>query len=237
MLAGVGGYLKLERAARTRNFDLESFLNLLQQKVADSHQQVDVTMKNTIKEDGEVTISGLLPCPVRLPLLEGFDRFVEQYSFTTGWSVSYRFEAASLGSAWMDENIRSAKSPDQLPDIFVSAGFETFFDPETIGRFKDDGIFCDLTKGPANADFDGLGLKDPKGHYSLISVVPSAFMVNHDELAGLPVPRTWADILNPEDEQKGALPGGYFDVVNPILRTIHSGYGDEGVRRLVRFML
>ena len=237
VLAGVGGFLKLERAALTKNYDLDNFLGLLQQKVDEKHDQVDVTMKQTQQEQSEITISGLLPCPVRLPLLEGFDRFIEQYTKQSGVTVSYKFEAASLGSAWMDEHIQTATAPDQLPDIFVSAGFETFFDPATIGRFKDQGVFADLTGNAINRSFEGLELKDPKGHYGLISVVPSAFMVNHDELGDLPVPRTWADILKPEFEQKVALPVGDFDLFNAILLTIHKMYGDEGVRKLGRCML
>jgi ABC-type Fe3+ transport system substrate-binding protein len=237
VLAGVGGFLKLERAALTKNYDLDNFLGLLQQKVDEKHNQVDVTMKQTQQEQSEISISGLLPCPVRLPLLEGFDRFVEQYTRESGVTVSYKFEAASLGSAWMDEHIQTVTAPDQLPDIFVSAGFETFFDPATIGRFKEQGVFADLTGDAINRSFDGLELKDPKGHYGLISVVPSAFMVNHDELGDLPVPRTWADILKPEFEQKVALPVGDFDLFNAILLTIHKMYGDEGVRKLGRCML
>lgn len=237
VLAGVGGFLKLERAAQTKNYDLDNFLSLLQQKVAEQHQQVDVTMKTTQNDTSEITISGLLPCPVRLPLLEGFDRFVEQYSKETGTTVSYKFEAASLGSAWMDEHIQTVTSADQLPDIFVSAGFETFFDPRTIGKYKDQGLFADLTGDTINRSFDGLELKDPKGRYGLISVVPSAFMINHDELGDLAPPRTWADILKPEYEQKVALPVGDFDLFNAILLTIHKMYGDEGVKKLGRCML
>lgn len=237
VLAGVGGFLKLERAALTKNYDLDNFLGLLQQKVDEKHNQVDVTMKQTQQEQSEITISGLLPCPVRLPLLEGFDRFIEQYTKESGVTVSYKFEAASLGSAWMDEHIQTATTPGQLPDIFVSAGFETFFDPATIGRFKEQEVFADLTGDAVNRSFEGLELKDPKGHYGLISVVPSAFMVNHDELGDLPVPRTWADILKPEFEQKVALPVGDFDLFNAILLTIHKMYGDEGVKKLGRCML
>ncbi|SJZ54829.1 ABC-type Fe3+ transport system, substrate-binding protein [Trichlorobacter thiogenes] len=237
VLAGVGGFLKLERAALTKNYDLDNFLGLLQQKVDEKHNQVDVTMKQTQQEQSEISISGLLPCPVRLPLLEGFDRFIEQYTRESGVTVSYKFEAASLGSAWMDEHIQTVTAADQLPDIFVSAGFETFFDPATIGKFKEQGVFADLTGDAINRSFDGLELKDPKGHYGLISVVPSAFMVNHDELGDLPVPRTWADILKPEFEQKVALPVGDFDLFNAILLTIHKMYGDEGVRKLGRCML
>ncbi len=237
VLASVGSFLKLERAAQTKQYDLENFLGLLQQKVYEQHQQVDITMKTTLKEEGEVRISGLLPCPVRLPLLEGFNGFVEQYTKETGTTVSYQFEAASVGADWIAEHIQGVDDPAQLPELFVSAGFETFFDPRTIGRFKAQGLFKDLTAGPLNKDFDGIDLRDPQGHYSLISVVPAVFMVNHDELGDLPVPRTWADLFTPAFEQKVALPVGDFDLFNAILLSIHKQYGDEGIKKLGRCML
>lgn len=237
VLAGVGGFLKLERAAQTKKYDLDNFLGLLQQKVDEQQHQVDVTMKTTQQDNSDIRISGLLPCPVRLPLLEGFNRFVEQYTEKTGVTVSYKFEAASVGADWIGEHIAGIDNAAQLPDLFVSAGFETFFDPRTIGRFKDQGLFSDLTSGPLHRDFQGVALKDPKGHYGLISVVPAVFMVNHDELGDLPVPRTWDDLLKPEYEQKVALPVGDFDLFNAILLTLHKQYGDDGIRKLGRCML
>lgn len=237
VLAGVGGFLKLERAAQTKNYSLDNFLGLLQQRVEEQHHQVDVTMKQTLRDESEITISGLLPCPVRLPLLEGFNSFIEQYTKGSGVTVSYKLEAASVGADWMSEHIQGITEADQLPDVFVSAGFETFFDPHTIGRFKDQGLFSDLTSGPINRSFDGIELKDPKGHYGLISVVPAVFMVNHDELGDLTVPRTWADLLKPEYEQNVALPVGDFDLFNAILLSIHKDFGDEGIKKLGRCML
>ncbi|MBV5349828.1 iron ABC transporter substrate-binding protein, partial [bacterium] len=73
-------------------------------------------MKQTQNDQSEITISGLLPCPVRLPLLEGFNGFIEQYTKDTGVTVSYKFEAASLGSDWMEEHIQKVTDADQLPD-------------------------------------------------------------------------------------------------------------------------
>lgn len=236
ILNGVGRFLKIESAAKSRNYDLENFIGMLTQKAAEQHQQVDVTMKKTENDNSEITISGLLPCPVRLPLLEQFDSFIEGYRKKTGVTVSYRLEAASVGADWMNEQIQGIQDSGQLPDIFLSAGFETFFNPATIGKYKEQGLFADLTTGSVNSDFDGLALKDPKGHYGLISVVPAVFMVNHDQLGDLTPPRTWADLLKPEYEQKVALPVGDFDLFNAILLSIHSEFGDEGVKRLGRSM-
>lgn len=233
----VGAFLKLGRAAQTKKYDLDNFLSLLQDKINEELNQVDVTMKVTEKTGSQVTVSGLLPCPVRLPLLEGFDAFIENYTKETGNSVSYKLEAASVGASWIEENIQGIDDADDLPDIFLSAGFETFFDQKTIGRFKDQGIFTDITSAEVNPDFAAIDIKDPKKDYSIIAAVPAVFMVNHDVLGDLPVPRRWSDLLQPEYEQQVALPVGDFDLFNAILLSLHKELGDEGIRKLGRCML
>ncbi|MCW8892066.1 MAG: ABC transporter substrate-binding protein, partial [Deltaproteobacteria bacterium] len=124
-----------------------------------------------------------------------------------------------------------------LPDIFLSAGFETFFDQKTIGRFKDQAVFTDITQDAINKDFSGINIKDPKKDYSIIAAVPAVFMVNHDVRGDLPIPRRWADLLQPEFEQNVALPVGDFDLFNAILLALHKEHGDQGIEKLGRCML
>jgi ABC-type Fe3+ transport system substrate-binding protein len=233
----VAPYLKLERAAATRNYNLDSFLGLLQAAIDAEHNLVDVTMKETSTKQSDIRVSGLLPCPVRLPLLEGFDTFIKNFSATSGLKVSYRLEAASVGADWIEKEIKTIEDADELPDIFVSAGFETFFDRNTIGRFKDQGVFCDITNEAVNADFEGIDIRDPKGDYSIIAAVPAVFMVNHEVLGDLPLPRSWSDLLKPEYERQVALPVGDFDLFNAILLNIYKEHGETGVEKLGRSML
>ncbi|PLY06716.1 MAG: iron ABC transporter substrate-binding protein [Desulfuromonas sp.] len=233
----VAAFLKLERAAKTKNYDLDNFLGLLQQKIDEQHNLADVTMKKTRKEGSSVNVTGLLPCPVRIPLLEGFDAFIANYTRETGFDVSYKLEAASVGADWIEENIQGIENAGDLPEVFLSAGFETFFDKQAIGRFKDQGVFRDLTNDQVNVDFADIDIRDPKKDYSIIAAVPAVFMVNHDVRGDLPVPRTWADILEPEFEQQVALPVGDFDLFNAILLAIHKEHGEEGIRKLGRCML
>ncbi len=233
----VGAFLKLERAAQTKKYDLDNFLSLLQDKIDEELNQVDVTMKTTEKVGSQVNVSGLLPCPVRLPLLEGFDAFIEKYTAETGNTVSYKLEAASVGANWIEENIKGIEDAAELPDIFLSAGFETFFDQKAIGHFKDEGVFTDITGDAVNPDFADIDIKDPKKDYSIIAAVPAVFMVNHDVLGDRPVPRCWSDLLKPEYEQQVALPVGDFDLFNAILLALHREHGDEGIKKLGRCML
>ena len=102
----IAAYLKLERAAKAKNYDLDNFMGLLQEKINDQLNPADVTMKTTRKNGSDINIAGLLPCPVRLPLLEGFDAFIEKYTADTGNTVSYKLEAASVGANWIEENIQ-----------------------------------------------------------------------------------------------------------------------------------
>ena len=235
--AAVGRVLTLERAAGMKGYAVETFMGLLQQRIDEVAQQADVTMKQTERATSDISVAGLLPCPVRIPLLEGFDHFIEGYTAKTGLTVSYKLEAAAVGADWMAEHVAGLQDEATLPDIFLSAGFDTFFDRNTIGRFKEQGIYCDITPPAVNKDFAGLGLKDPKGDYGVLSVVAAVFMVNHDVLGDRPVPKTWADILEPEYAQNVALPVGDFDLFTAILLTIHRKFGDEGIRKLGKSML
>ena len=52
--------------------------------------------------------------------------------------------------------------------MFISAGFDLFFDKDLMGKFKEQGIFKDMTGiEKYNTDFDNenIHLKDPHGDY------------------------------------------------------------------------
>jgi ABC-type Fe3+ transport system substrate-binding protein len=183
-----------------------------------------------------IEITGLLPCPVRVPLLEEFESFVTKYTEVTGLKVNYELKAASQGISWMEGRLDG--NEDDLPDIFLSAGFDMFFDRQRFGRFREAGVFADLTGWTSdNSLFEGVGLRDPKGEYSVIAAVPAVFLINLDELGSLPVPRRWADLLTPEFEQRVSLPVGDFDLFNAILVNMYKTFGDDGVKKLGRCLL
>lgn len=233
----IAPFLKLERAVQMKNYDLDNFIALLHDQIAMNHHQADITMKKTDHSNGDIRVTGLLPCPVRLPLLESFDAFIDKFTTETGRQVSYKLEAAAVGADWIADNISGIEDEQQLPDIFVSAGFETFFDHKTIGRFKNQGVFTDISTTAINRDFTDLDMRDPKGDYSIIAAVAAVFMINHDVRGDLPIPRRWSDLLEPEFAQQVALPVGDFDLFNAILLATHKEYGEEGIKKLGRSML
>ncbi|WP_415238103.1 ABC transporter substrate-binding protein [Seleniivibrio woodruffii] len=231
-LASAGKFLKLETAIKQKNYDVQTFLNSLAEIEKNNDASVDVTLKEQTKK-GDITLKGLLPCPVRLPLLEKIDSFANEVKEQTGLSVAYDFIAAAQGQGWLEENVVGIKA-ENVPDLFVSAGFDVFFDERSFGQHVKNGMFEDMT-GECH---DYLAqMKDPRGNYGMVGVVPAVFMVNLDALGEREVPKSWADILSPAFENSVSLPVGDFDLFNSLLVHIHHMFGDEGVEKLAKSMI
>lgn len=234
-----GKMISLESALSLKEKNPDTFRKLLEEVISAERDVVDATLGLASEETkGGINIVGLLPCPVRIPLLERYNAFAEEFSKTGGVGVHAELKAASMGTAWVEENLSDVKSSTELPDLFISAGFDLFFDKEKIGQFRDNGDFVDLVAWEKdNPLFKGRDLRDPQKNYSIISIVPAVFLVNHNELNGREVPKSWKDLLAPEWEQSVSLPVGDFDLFNAILLSIYDSYGEEGVKNLGHSML
>ncbi|MCK5131412.1 MAG: ABC transporter substrate-binding protein [Candidatus Sabulitectum sp.] len=232
--------ITLETALMLKQIDFDTFSSLLVEAIERDDAAIDITLATStgVRNSDALNIVGLLPCPVRIPLLEQFNEFAKKYSSEHGVAINHELKAASMGLDWVENNVKGVTDAKDLPDLFISAGFDMFFDEEMIGKFKRQGVFADTTTlDKFNSLFDGLNLKDPRNHYAMIGVVPAVFLINRDELDGREVPRTWEDILKPEFEKRVSLPVGDFDLFNGILLNIHKHYGEEGVTKLGRSLL
>jgi putative spermidine/putrescine transport system substrate-binding protein len=239
-----GKMVSLAQAVQAKGKDLASFTTLLENAVKENREEEDITLKTVEDEsrvfpsEGDIRVAGLLPCPVRLPLMESFDKVAGAITRETGLSVGVRLAAASVGADALEDGMNAIEDEDDLPDLFLSAGFEAFFDKRNMARFKDRGVFTDRSWEKHNKIFDEYGLKDPDGHYAMLAVVPAVFLVDKTQLdEGEAVPQTWKEILGPRFKHKIAMPVGDFDLFNGILLTIWKHYGDEGVEAIGRNLL
>ncbi|TDT68629.1 ABC-type Fe3+ transport system substrate-binding protein [Hypnocyclicus thermotrophus] len=227
------GKISLEQSIKLKKLSVDAFLEGINDFISHNIETEDITLKNSeIKTNSDISITGLLPCPVRVPLLEGFEKFKKQNSL----NISADLKAASSGLDWLKESIK--KDSSNISDIFISAGFDLFFEDDLMGQYRKEKIFEDITGiTEYNKDFKDLNIKDPNNYYSIISVVPAVFLVNTEELGNKKFPKTWADILSDEYENSISLPVSDFDLFNAILLNIYKLYGEDGVKRLGRALL
>jgi len=232
----MGKAITLEQALAVKGKDIDEFMSLLVASIETGGESVDVTLHPTRFETAEVTLTGLVPCPIRLPLLEAIDAKVKELA-SDGLQVNYDLKAASQGTSWMDEHFVGDISNESLPDVFISAGFESFFDDKVIGRFIKNGTFTNpVHYDSRNESFKEFDLVDPKGNYGIISIVPAVFLINTNLLGDLPVPTSWEELLTETYYGKVALPVEDFDLFSAVLVTIHKMFGEDGVKRLANLL-
>ncbi|PIE76333.1 hypothetical protein CSA17_02805, partial [bacterium DOLJORAL78_65_58] len=79
-----GKMVTLAQAVQARGKDLASFTALLENAVREAGATPDLTLAEDADEsqvfpsEGDIRVAGLLPCPVRIPLLEAFDKVVAE---------------------------------------------------------------------------------------------------------------------------------------------------------------
>lgn len=220
-----GKVITISDALKTKGISLDAFTEMLGEHGIEEQNH---SMK--------VKMAGVLPCPVRVPLLESFEEWLSEREFP--FHLEYDLKAASMGIGWLSESLEN-KSGEDLPDLFISAGFDMFFDKSRFGRFREENFFEDLTSfSHLHRDFDqeDIRLKDPRKQYSMIGVVPAVFLVNTKELGNRKVPRSWDDILSDEFKNSISLPVSDFDLFNAILLNIYKSHGEAGIAQLGRNM-
>ncbi len=237
----LGKNITIEQALQMKKIDKVTFENRLVELIASNREKIDTALVQR-KENtkAQVSLQGVLPCPVRIPLLEGFENWLETQTDTIKQDLDYQLQAASMGVDWIKDSVKQSETAEVLSDLFISAGFDLFFDKQLIGKYKEQGEFKDFTQlKKYNKDFenDTINLRDPDHQYSMLAVVPAVFLVNQDELGDRKMPESWNDILQPEFENAVSLPIGDFDLFNAILLNINKTYGRQGIEKLGKSLL
>lgn len=233
LLSTLGKTLSLSVLIKSKKLNKNIFLDEINNLI--KNDEVDSSLiENEKKKEAEIKLTGILPCPVRIPLLEGLEKWLENTNNKD--IVDYELKAASMGVDWLKDSMLE----ENLSDIFLSAGFDLFFDDRYMNQFKKKKFFKDLIKSDKyNKDFDNeyLSLRDPDGDYSIIGVVPAVFLINDDILKNKKVPTSWKDLISGEYDNSVSLPIGDFDLFNAILLNIYKNFGIDGVRRLGKTLL
>lgn len=231
----MGKTINLETACKSKKINLELFEKKLVEVIDQTRGNLDATLNQTRENgDGEVSILGVLPCPVRIPLMESFTKWLEEHEKDLDYKVDYELKAANIGVDWIRDEMEKAEE-GSISDLFMSAGFDLFFDEKLMGKFKSQGVFEDMSGFEnLNKDFqnDEISLKDPKGQYTVLAVVPAVFLVNTEELKGRKMPLSWEELLSGDFENSISLPLNDFDLFNALLLSIHKEFGEDGIRRL-----
>ncbi|MGL4854377.1 MAG: ABC transporter substrate-binding protein [Lentisphaeria bacterium] len=231
----LGSKISLAQAAKSKNIDLDSLISKILEAI--NHiTSSDITLNHSHISSNSFSLAGLVPCPIRIPLLEAINHEITQIKLNHSIDVSYELKAASQGANWINEKFNS-KSHHELPDVFISAGFEAFFDPNAIGKFiQDSTYFNPVNFSQKNPAFSNYDLADPKNKYGIISFVPAVFLINSNLLGDLPAPNSWQELLHEKYYGKVAIPVDDFDLFSAVLVTIYKMFGPDAILKLAKLL-
>lgn len=237
----MGRTISLETALKSRKINPELFVQKLTDAIEQGQYSTGTGLSAMKKESGaEIRVEGVLPCPIRLPLLEKLESWLKENSDIAA-KTDYDLKAASMGLDGTKERVLAADGDaEKLSDLYLSAGFDLFFDHKLMGRYRDTGVFEDISGlEHLNTDFENehINLRDPKGQYTIIGAVACVFMVNTKVLGDRRFPSSWEDLLSPEFENSISLPVRDLDMFNALTLHIRRFFGKKGVEKLGRNLL
>lgn len=234
----IGKTISIELALKSKNIDAELFeremIELIENKKLDFSTGLKEAKVHS--DTAELSMEGVLPCPVKMQFLEKLENHINENKI----DINMDLQAASMGLDAIKDKVAKSSDESELADIYLSAGFDLFFDKNLMGKYMDKGVFKNISRfehiNPAFEN-EAIDLRDPLGRYSIIGVVPAIFMVNTELLGDRKFPDSWAELLEPEFKDSVSLPVKDLDLFNAIMLGMYKLYGMEGIKRLGKNLL
>lgn len=180
---------------------------------------------------GALDLFAGFPCPLKVPL----------ETELAGLLASRRERGAALTSTLdacdqlsLVDRADGIERLDELPDLIVTSGLNGFLSHPFRRRFLDPGLFHCWAEYPVHPRLAALGLPDPGSLFRMIAVNLYVLAVDKSRLGSLPMPRRWADLLEPCYGGTTAIcaHGGSFN--ESAILSLHALFGDAGLRTLAR---
>ena len=175
-----------------------------------------------------------LPCPLKAPLGLALENLRERLGPDAPWP---RIFMDSCGKHTLNDLAAGLTRADEVPDMIVSAGLNGFLSRSFRDRFATGDLLAQLPQAmhPALA---AAGLADPRGVCRIYGVNPLVMVAVPSRLDGLPMPRSFDDLLDPAYAGKVGLCGPPETAGDStLLLDIRLRHGLSAVAALARAMV
>ncbi|RCX21067.1 ABC-type Fe3+ transport system substrate-binding protein [Anaerobacterium chartisolvens] len=232
LISRLGPFLKLKTALKARGINIDLFLQLIEEKLSET-RGLNMSAVHDLKPGQKApNLLALLPCPLKIPLQEEFSSFICS-SYRQG-ELEYLIEGNANNQLSYYTYVEQFEDIDDVPDIVISPGINSFFYKGFVEKFIDKGYFADAAEYMPGEMLKRAGVKDPGGNYTMICMNLLVMVADLDQMGDLPLPKSWGDLLHPQYEKKVVIRGQKEFFCETTLLTIFKDYGLEGVEKLGR---
>jgi ABC-type Fe3+ transport system substrate-binding protein len=139
---------------------------------------------------------GTVPVPVRQRVRDGAAEIVAQ-SIARGALIRGAMPMGQGGRTPFAQ-LRYIRNPAEYPAMLVSAEHGNIFNRRFYAAHVATGGFSGCQPLDVAAAFRNGGLVDPRGIIGVFAVAPFVMLIDKPRLNGLPVPKRWRDLIEPE---------------------------------------
>jgi ABC-type Fe3+ transport system substrate-binding protein len=173
---------------------------------------------------------GLMPCPLRQPLTQAFEAFLA--TNPPREPLKWCLEGNANQQLSFYGFVPHFERLDDLPDVMISPGVNSFFGSAFRKRFLDHDCFADISDDDTWADPAYQHLRDPLRHFTVLCWNVLVMVIDHTHFSGSTLPRRWADLLGPEYRNTVAIRGQKDFFCETVLLNVYQQFGMEGVEQL-----
>jgi ABC-type Fe3+ transport system substrate-binding protein len=228
----LGAILRLKTALLAKQLDLDAFAALLEEKIEETVRYNQLLSSVVVNTPGKTfNFVAQLPCALKVPLQRELQFFLQQMGEDKKIPLNYYTGACCNDVLSYSDCIPHLQSTEEAPDLVVTSGFH-FFNRNFINRFVKKGEYVGPELGAVNHKLLDMNIFDSDRHYNVIAFGATVMVIDKKRMNGLPVPRTWGDLLKEEYERKVVL-NSYGDCFSEVLLlNTYKQFGKEGVAAL-----
>ena len=230
--ATFGAAVRLRTVLKAARINADLFSRLLSDAIAGAEPPAGVQALPG-REQGNLNLFALLPCPLKVPLEEAFHGFLATLDEGQRSALTFCIEGNANNQIDYADYADHFETLADMPDIIITPGFNSFFHPHFVKRFIKSGRFTSVNLFAGDRHLAAMGVTDPDGHYTMLAMNLLVLVVDHTRLGGRPVPGSWADLLRPEYAKSIAIRGNRDNTFcETLLLSVFKDFGAEGLDRL-----
>lgn len=232
-LAAIGPFLTLETALRNHGISPLNFLNLLKSCVPRKTPE-EASALHDKSDSSPANLLALMTCGLKFPFAKALTSFLNDPMQHREEPVTYSVVSNLNHEHSYYPYVNHIKNVDDLPDIIVSSDFNAFFYHRFYTEFIRPGYFEDVMDEPPNAAFAAAGIADPRRQYTILCVNPLIIVADLEKVGERPLPRCWADLLDPVWRRDITLRGNQNFFCHAVLLPFFKEYGKVSVEALAK---
>ena len=156
-------------------------------------------VSNGYVKPGSLNVYVVMPCPLKVPFNQLFQPFVEKRNADKSKVPVYWPQVTDCIPEGIEKVMTNATSSSQLPDVFVTSGYNILFNQTFYSRFLATGIMGGF---PVSFYPEGYpqNLTDTAQRYHAGFLGYSSWGIVHNKSVAdnYPLPKQWTDLVRPE---------------------------------------